>query len=154
MSGRFRHGQHVVRMAGLFALGIAAFVVARAIFVPDDFGRFGHYRAAALELNRQRPIAYAGHAACVDCHGDIVEKRVGQRHERVGCEACHGPAARHASGEENAPKPARPDGRKACLVCHAKDASRPVSHPQVIAAEHAGDESCLTCHNPHAPRVS
>lgn len=154
MSGRFRHARHVFRMAGLFVVGIATFLVLRALYVPDDFGVLGHYRASALTINSDKPLVYGGHAACADCHADIIEKRTGQRHERVACEGCHGPAARHASGEEGAPKPLRPDGKAGCLFCHAKDASRPVAHPQVIAAEHAGDESCLTCHNPHAPKVS
>jgi hypothetical protein len=154
MSGRFRHAQHVFRMAGLFVVGIVVFLVLRALYVPDDFGVLGHYRASALTMNSDKPLAYAGQAACADCHPDVIEKRAGQRHERVACEGCHGPSARHASGEEGAPMPARPDGRVGCLHCHAKDASRPLTHPQVIAAEHAGGESCLTCHNPHAPKVS
>ncbi len=154
MSGRFRHARHVFRMAGLFVAGIAAFLVIRALFVPDDFGVLGHYRASALTVNRDKPLAYAGQAACADCHPDIVEKRTGQRHERVACEACHGPSARHASGDDAVPRPTRPDGTAGCLPCHSKDVSRPSTHPQVVPAEHAGDESCVTCHNPHAPRVS
>lgn len=125
MSSRFSHAQHVFRMAALFILGIAAFLVARAYFVPHDFGVFGHYRASALDLNRDRPLKHAGQAACAECHTDIVEKRAGQRHQHVACEGCH-----------------------------AKDATRPATQPQVQAQEHAGDASCVSCHDPHAPRMS
>jgi hypothetical protein len=151
MSGSNRHYQHVVRMAGLFVLGISAFFVLRAWFVPDDFGVYGHYRASALELNRNKPLVHGGHAVCADCHPDVVEARAGGRHERIGCEACHGPAARHASGDDKAPLPVRPHPRDGCLKCHAKDASRPRAFPQVVAAQHAGEQVCVTCHNPHHP---
>ena len=100
MSGPNRHYQHVLRMAGLFVIGIGSFFVLRAIFVPADFGVYGHYRAAALELNRTKPLVYAGRDVCGDCHADIVEARAGGRHERIGCESCHGPAAAHASGDD------------------------------------------------------
>lgn len=154
MSSPGRHYQHVLRMAGLFLLGIAAFFVLRYIFVPKDFGVYGHYRAAALELNRSRPLEYAGRASCVDCHADIVQARAGSRHERIGCEACHGPSASHASGDDKAPKPVKPDGTKGCVQCHAKDASRPAAHPQVKVAEHANGAACTECHQPHNPKLS
>ena len=154
MNGRFRHAQHVFRMAGLFGAGIAVFLLLRWVFVPEDFGVLGHYRASALTLNRDKPLAYAGRAVCADCHADVVEARAGGRHEQVGCEACHAPAARHASGDDKAPRPVKPDGRIGCLACHDRDASRPATHPQVVASEHAGDAVCTSCHQPHNPRLS
>ena len=101
---------HVFRIALLFASGIGAFVVMRWWFVPTDFGVYGHYRAGALDDNRGRALAYAGQAACIECHGDVAEVRKAGRHANVRCEACHGPLARHASGESDG-KPARPDTR-------------------------------------------
>lgn len=154
MSGPVRHLQHVFRMAGLFVLGIGAFFVLRAVFVPDDFGVYGHYRGGAIEANSSKPLSYGGRAICADCHADVVEARTGGPHERVGCEACHGPAGRHAAGDEKAPKPVLPDTRAACLTCHAKNVARPAGFPQVVAAEHAGDAACTACHNHHNPKVS
>ncbi len=151
MSGFGRHSQHVVRMAGLFVLGISAFFVVRAVAVPKDFGAYGHYRASALESNAARPLVYAGRDACADCHPDVIETRTGGKHEQIGCEACHGAAARHAAQEDQAPLPVKPHPRTGCLRCHANDTSRPQWFPQVVAAEHAGDQICITCHNPHNP---
>ena len=46
---RFRDYEHIVRMAVVFAMGIALFLVWRAWMVPPDFGVYGHYRAGTLE---------------------------------------------------------------------------------------------------------
>lgn len=153
MGNRYRDYAHLVRMAVLFAVGITTFLVGRSFFVPSDFGVYGHYRAGALDDARARPIAFAGQAACVDCHGDIEEVRKPASHARVSCESCHGPLATHAAGE--APlAPPRPDGREACVSCHTKSRSKPPAFPQVDVADHAGDNKCIECHAPHAPTIS
>ena len=154
MGGRFTHYTHVFRMAGLFVIGITSFFILRAVFVPNDFGVYGHYRAGALADIRARVPKYAGVAACAACHPDIVEARNGSRHERIGCEACHGASARHAAGEDNAPKPVKPDTRTGCLMCHVKDASRPIWLPLIVPAEHAPEGACTACHNAHKPGLS
>jgi hypothetical protein len=153
MGNRYNDYRHLVRIAGVFAVGIVIFLVGRSLLVPSDFGRYGHYRAGALDDARARPIAFAGQAACVECHSDIGDVRRESRHARVSCEACHGPLATHAAGD--APlKPQRPVGRAECVGCHAKSASKPPAFPQVVAADHAGDNKCIECHNPHSPKPS
>lgn len=144
---------HLVRMAGLFAVGISIFLISRSFFIPPDFGVYGHYRASALDDARVRPIAFAGQAACVECHSDIGDLRKTARHARVSCESCHGPLATHAAGEEPL-KPARPDGLKTCVSCHEQSRSKPPTFPQIVVADHAGDNNCIECHNPHAPKIS
>jgi hypothetical protein len=153
MARRFGNYTHLVRMAALFALGILVFLGARSFFVPADFGVYGHYRAGALDDARERPVAFAGQTACVECHGDIGEVRTTGRHAKVSCESCHGPLAIHARGEEPL-KPARPDGLKTCVGCHLKSRSKPSAFPQIDVADHAGDNKCVECHNPHAPKIS
>jgi predicted CXXCH cytochrome family protein len=153
MSGRFRDYAHVFRMAAIFAVGIASFFAVRAWLVPKDFGVYGHYRAGALADNRSRPLAFAGRAACAECHDDIVAARKGGRHERVGCEACHGPLASHASGETDA-KPGRPDPRALCVSCHDARVGKPAGYPQVHPDEHAAEGPCTACHQPHNPAIS
>ena len=59
MSVLFPNSRHLVRMVGLFGLGMVAFVVLRAIFIPKGFGLLGHYRAGAIEDVRSRPAAFA-----------------------------------------------------------------------------------------------
>ena len=146
-----RDGGHLLRVLLLFAVGAVSFVVAQRLFVPKGFGTLGHYRVGALADNRSFPVVFAGRAACEECHTDVAEARKGGRHERIGCEACHGPLARHA--EDQSVKPVRPDGRDLCLGCHAELVGRPAKFPQVQAKEHAPDGACIDCHAAHKPDV-
>jgi predicted CXXCH cytochrome family protein len=153
MSGRFEDAGHVVRLAGLFLGGLVLFFLLRAWLVPDDFGVYGHYRARAIADNRRREPVFAGQAACLDCHEAQAAERQAGRHAQVRCEACHGPLAAHAEGRTDDP-PARPDGRTLCVTCHEAGTGRPAAFPQVVPADHAGDEVCTSCHRPHAPGLS
>lgn len=151
MSRGAKNYEHVLRMAGLFATGIAVFLVVRWILVPKDFGVYGFYRAGTIEEVRARPMAYAGHNTCAECHTDILEQRKGSRHEKVNCESCHGPLATHASGDVM--KPGKPDTKTVCVPCHTKMDGRPAFMPQVDFKDHAGDALCTDCHKPHSPKI-
>lgn len=146
----FGHKGHLVRVAGLFLAGVLAFLVLQAFLVPKGFGLYGHYRAGALVENRTREVAFAGRAACVECHSDVPDAMKGGRHAGVNCEACHGPLAAHAS-DPTEKKAVRPDSKVLCARCHAASVARPVKFPQVDVAEHAGGEACTTCHVAHKP---
>jgi len=149
---QFRDVEHLIRLVAIFVFGTLLFVVAKAQMTPKDFGRDGHYRPAAVDEIRARPVAYAGQKACVECHVDIAETRALARHKSVACESCHGPLARHADGTDEI-KPTRPDGKTLCARCHAAKTGKPKRYPTVDIKEHAGDENCLTCHKPHDPRI-
>lgn len=142
--------EHLVRVALLFAGGFAVFLVLRALLVPAGFGVYGHFRVAALEANRQRPLVYAGRSACADCHSEEADLLRSGKHARVGCEACHGALARHAE-DPATQKAVRPDPRSVCLVCHEANRAKPAGFPRVVVAEHAPQGSCVDCHRPHAP---
>ena len=144
--------EHLGRMAGLFAVGLLVFFGLQWFMVPSGFGRYGHYRSGALDDNRDRPLHYAGRAACEECHTDVVEARKGSRHERIGCEACHGPLATHAASPGEV-KPALPDPRAICLRCHLANVARPRGFPQVQIPEHSEAGPCSACHKPHAPEI-
>jgi hypothetical protein len=150
MGNRFRHAQHIVRVAGLFAFGLLAFLVLRAVLIPKDFGVLGFYRAGALPEIAARPIVYAGRTACLDCHGDIVPPK--SVHQPLGCEGCHGPLAAHAGGNFDV-KPKTLNPRTLCLTCHAKVTGKPATFPQIVPADHAGDGPCTACHTPHNPKI-
>jgi hypothetical protein len=152
MSPRFRDWEHLARVAGLFLAGLVVFLVLKAVFVPPGFGLYGHYRAGALDDNRARPLAHAGRAACAECHSDVVEVKTTGKHAGVSCEACHGPHARHAE-DPSAAAAHRPDAQL-CLVCHTANVAKPRSFPTIVVEEHAGTESCLTCHTPHKPEAA
>jgi hypothetical protein len=150
MGDLFGHKGHLVRVAALFAAGLGVFFVLRALFVPEGFGVYGHYRAGAIEENRARPVSYAGRAACVECHSDVPDAMKGGRHEGVHCEACHGPLAAHA-GDPAEKKAVRPDSKVLCARCHAASVARPAGFPQVEVRDHMGEEACTTCHVAHNP---
>ena len=152
MQRLFGHREHLVRVAGLFLAGLLAFVLVRPLLIPAGFGRYGHYRAGALDDARARPNAYAGRAACLDCHADAAEAARGGGHAAVRCEACHGPLAAHAA-DPAGHAAHKPDARPLCVRCHQVSVARPVAFPQKDAAEHAGDESCVTCHVAHHPAM-
>jgi hypothetical protein len=149
-----RHYAHVLRVAGLFAVGFVAFLVLRQVFVPADFNLegYGFFRAGALDDIRARPIHYAGHEACAACHDAVTTAETGSRHASLHCEACHGPLAAHA----NAPMDVKPPAlnpRALCLTCHTKMAGKYEGFPQVDPKEHAGDDACTSCHQPHHPEI-
>jgi hypothetical protein len=144
--------QHVYRVGGLFAFGFLMFVIVRWALVPADFGQYGFYRGGALADARAMPVRYAGETLCVDCHSQVEDERKGVRHEKIKCEACHGPLAAHANQEDNSKPPAL-NPRLLCLQCHTQLHGKPAKFPQILAADHGGDGPCIECHKPHRPNV-
>ncbi len=154
MNRFFRDSAHLIRPAVVLLAGLGVFLAVRAAVVPKSFGRYGHYRAAALDLVRSRPISYAGQDTCVLCHDDEAKARAAGKHAHVACEACHGPQAQHANASDPAAfKPKLPDVANLCRRCHEKDAAKPANFPQVVTAEHSGGALCNTCHQPHNPHL-
>lgn len=146
------HREHLVRVVGLFLAGVVCFVVLQALLIPEGFGRYGHYRAGALDDARARGLTYAGRAACIECHADAADAAKGGGHAAVHCEACHGPLAAHAE-DPTKQKAVKPDPKLLCVRCHQASVARPATFPQQDAAEHAGGESCTTCHVAHHPAM-
>jgi cytochrome c553 len=46
------------------------------------------------------------------------------------------------------------EARSICLNCHEKMPGRPKEQKQIVINSHAGVEMCVTCHNPHSPRIN
>lgn len=147
---RFSSYEHLLRLAVLFAVGIALFAGLRWLLVPADYGLIGPYRASALTQNRAQPVVYAGRLACMECHSDVADELKTNAHTSIGCESCHGAMAAHAV-DPGVPA-VRPDARMTCAICHVPDKAKPAGFKTVDFAEHAGTESCSSCHQPHAPR--
>ena len=152
MSRLFRDSGHLIRPALVLLAGIAIFLVIRAAVVPKGFGKYGHYRAGALDTIRAKPFAFAGQATCVLCHDSEASTRASGKHSRVACEACHGPLAEHADHPAGI-VPKLPDTGQLCRQCHEKDAAKPKSFPQVATAEHSSGMPCNSCHQPHNPHL-
>jgi len=150
MPPSFRSYEHLLRLAALFAVAGALFLVLRWLLVPADYGVLGPYRLGAIAQNQARPISYAGQVACVACHTDVADARKGNAHELVSCESCHGPHAPHAADPAIAAR--RADPRAICAVCHVPNAGKPVGFKTVVFADHADEGPCTACHPAHAPR--
>ena len=152
MSRFLRDCGHLVRPALVLLVGLGLFLVVRSVVIPKAFGQYGHYRPAALDINRQKPLVFAGQDLCVACHDDQAKARAAGKHAHVACEACHGPQGAHAA-DPVALKPALPDIATLCARCHEKDAAKPKTFPQVVTAEHSGGVVCNTCHQTHNPHL-
>lgn len=148
----FKDTGHLLRFAGLFVVAFLVFLVVRGFVVPKSFGEYGHYRGAAISETAARPIAFAGHQACNDCHADIQDAKSKGKHAGVNCEACHGALAKHAADPTNV-NPPKLDTAVLCARCHAASAAKPKNFPQVEIAAHSNGVTCETCHNPHSPAI-
>jgi hypothetical protein len=147
---KLKDAEHLLRLAAVFVAGIAIFLLLRAALVPKSFGQYGHYRGDALKEVAAKPFHFAGHQACGDCHGDIVETKSSGKHAHVNCEACHGPQAEHATNPADV-VPKLPDTMVLCARCHQANLAKPAGFPQVDTKDHSSGQPCKTCHQPHSP---
>ena len=145
--------EHLVALVGLFLAGLLVFLIARALFVPRDFGVLGHFRFGALADNQARPLVYAGHAACEMCHVEQAAAHQAGKHRGVSCEACHGPLAAHAE-DPGAAAGVRPNGREVCLTCHRANTAKPKAFPQIEVKDHSPSGACTECHVAHRPETA
>ena len=110
MSARFRDQVHLIRMALVFAGGLAIFLLARVVLVPADFGLLGeaigavrppwyiawygrpwmHRRANreldALEAHTQQPGKQMGEGGLAHA-GQVLDKEVPARQQAGQCQA-------------------------------------------------------------------
>lgn len=142
--------RHIARLLALMALTGAVVLVARAYFTQESFYRFGHYRANSVpEIAAQDPVIQTP-SYCEPCHAERVALWSANSHKTVICEVCHGPAQGHpANGKLPIPR----DTPKLCTLCHEAMPGRPRTQPQIQVSIHAGDQQCIACHNPHAPKI-
>lgn len=139
------------RLSILIIILVALFIIVRSMLVPEDFGKYGHFRASAVEEIASQEVKYAGHEVCVECHYDVGELKDQGYHKNVACEVCHGPGAAHTQ-EPGSVELRAPRGRGYCPLCHEYVPSRPTGFPQIVSASHNPMKPCINCHNPHDPR--
>lgn len=147
----FEDSGHLIRPALVLLAALGVFLLIRAAVVPAAFGQYGHYRPAALGLNRQHALAYAGQQECVMCHEEEATARQAGAHTHVACEACHGPLAAHAA-DPSSLTPKLPVAADLCHRCHEKDSAKPDWFPQIVTTLHYGP-NCTDCHQPHNPKL-
>lgn len=134
----------------MFAFAVFA-GVAVYVITPDSFYVYGHYRADSVgEIAAQMP-KFQGPAYCQECHEERHAEWNAGVHTVVKCEVCHGAVGEHPIEGDLPVVPA--DSVKLCTLCHEAMPTRPASQPQIVVSEHAGSEQCVTCHNPHSPKI-
>lgn len=144
--------KHIVRLIILLVAGVAIGLIARWYFTDPSYYRYGYYRADSVpELAGQEP-AFQTPRYCQSCHTERHAQWSANSHKTVTCETCHGAAQGHPQKQAKLPIPA--DARKLCSLCHERMAERPRTQPQVEVAQHAGNQQCVVCHNPHAPKLA
>ena len=153
---------HVVRIVLTLVGVMIAGTVARQVLLPDEFGKYGHYRpgAEADEANRQARIMTS--ESCFDCHPLIKKIHVDGVHKTVLCEVCHGAYADHVKDDvvfAAMPVVRGEDIKPLCVKCHNKiiQAMPPESIKLVAFPEHLEEKKvrthhiCNQCHHVHAP---
>jgi cytochrome c553 len=145
---------------------------AKRFFTVDSFYEYGHYRGNSVaEIASDKP-KYKGTAYCESCHAPQFAEWSKGVHNSVDagkivkCEVCHGAAGGRDDRGMFVNSPTGPDHpknlklavptdvRKLCTLCHEKMPGRPAQQPQIVVAEHAGDQQCTACHNPHSPLLN
>ena len=144
--------KHIARMVLLIVAFGAVALFAKWYFTVGSFYRFGHYRADSVaEIAAQVP-AFQTPKECQTCHAPRHVEWAGGDHKTVICEVCHGAAPGHPQKlQVSIPT----DTLRLCTQCHEKMAGRPLTSVRQIdsGAHHAEATQCISCHNPHAPKL-
>ena len=140
----------IVRLVLLTIVIVCLYFTARHFFVPQSFGKYGHYRGAAIEEIRAREPLWAGRKECETCHSEVVEKLAKADHQGISCETCHSPARGHVEDPDVAKLPKM--NAAMCARCHEASPSRPKWLHQITVADHYPG-SCTECHTPHQPKL-
>ena len=157
-----KYNTHVIRIVVILIVAGIAGIGVRAMMIPDSFGRYGHYRADAIQDEMNREIRNGTNVSCRPCHPYIKEMHFSGVHRTVSCEFCHGPVADHIQDNKVIAKLPKKQGgeiRALCLRCHnqiirarPKEAIKMVAMPDHLKEKHVQlDHNCNQCHNVHAP---
>ncbi|HVP68380.1 MAG TPA: cytochrome C [Anaeromyxobacteraceae bacterium] len=151
------HARHVMRVAFVLIVVLAAVFLTRGLLVPRSYGLYGPYRYDNVkEQMNVRPPAFAGAAACGECHAEEFAKRSKGAHKTVNCEVCHAPLAFHVKADGSVVAPPIDRSFSLCARCHRKILGRPSKFPQVVLEQHVSGpvegKVCLGCHDPHSPK--
>ncbi len=155
---------HVLRPL-IVVLGIVALIlVARILYVPDDFGigkrgyMYGWHRRGNEGDWKNFRVKYQGTDYCKDCHENNYSSIRKTPHRIVPCEDCHGPAGRPDGvvhyDPDKLPKFPIDRSRALCLRCHYPLPYQQSKRSKIRGIEpdkHNPDIECSACHNPHSP---
>ena len=156
------HNTHVKRIVLVLVAAAVLGFIAKKIFTPDGFGKYGHYRAGAVQDEMGRELRHMTNESCLSCHPFIKQMHLNGVHRTVSCEFCHGPLADHVrDGAKVAVLPVKKgeEIKTLCLRCHnkiirtrPKEYIKMVAMPQHLEEKHVRvDHNCDQCHNVHSP---
>ncbi|PHS54640.1 MAG: hypothetical protein COB01_00390 [Lutibacter sp.] len=141
----------IFRLFFSFLVFVGVFILIQNYLTPSSFGKYGHYRADAIEEAKVITPYFKGEEKCASCHQDIYDLKYSDLHSEVRCESCHPPKITAATECEILP-PIIEGSIEFCGQCHAINAGRlKKGVPQLDIEEHEGSQNCIECHNSHAP---
>lgn len=166
-----RRGRALASLIAVAALILLAWPLARTAesAAPARASATGAPAAAAVAApeTAAKPASggFVGSGDCKECHGPqhaavmdgphraLFLTKKSRTPDRVGCEACHGPASAHVEGDQdkvyppNTFKLMKPAAINAvCLSCHKTNEAL----AEVRSGPHAGAGlSCVSCHSAH-----
>ncbi|MFH1019786.1 MAG: cytochrome C, partial [Pseudomonadota bacterium] len=97
---------HVLRPLWVAILLVIVLLVARKLYVPDDFGvngrnfTYGYHRKGSIDDWKAFKVKYRGRDYCKECHEDRFKENGASKHRIIQCENCHGPAVDHQYNPE------------------------------------------------------
>lgn len=156
------YNSHIKRIVlGIVVMGALGFV-AKAAFIPKSFGKYGPYRADAIDEEASLEPRHMTNASCLSCHPYEANIHLTGRHKTISCEFCHGPYADHVKNGKVYGKLPVKTGEKIrvlCLRCHNRAIqARPGEVIKtVVMPEHLESQKvkvthiCNQCHHVHAP---
>lgn len=141
----------IFRLFLSFVVFVSVFILVQRFLTPDSFGKYGHYRANAIDDAKVITSYYKGEEKCASCHQDIYDLKDSDLHSEINCESCHMPKI-SASTECEVLPPIVKGSIEFCGQCHAMNVGRlKRGVPQLDIEEHKGNQNCIECHNSHAP---
>jgi hypothetical protein len=143
--------EQAVRIVSLFVVLAAVLLVVWQFILPPEMKEPALQQMSATVREANKEIKYAGAEICGQCHEKEHDIKITGYHRDLSCEACHGPAQKHADNPTDV-KPTSPKKRDYCSYCHNYNSSRPTGFPQINPDTHNPRKPCITCHNPHNPK--
>jgi hypothetical protein len=160
-------------------LGIGGLLILKDFFVPESWDAQAWYRKNVLSELQKQPLRFGGNESCHQsaCHqantSDPKAKDLGALHQTkfdqiqqsvhktLSCEACHDALANHVEKGQKIHDAYFKIERNSvlCLTCHrqlsgrdGKIAQFSEEFPMHKMMQVTEAKSCISCHNPHAPK--
>lgn len=151
----------VVTAVGILVFAGAGLVV-KQFLIPDSFGRYGHFRADAIDEAAALPVRHGTNQSCFKCHPYEAGIHKAGLHRTISCEFCHGTYGDHVAGNRKIgtlPVKKDQDITYLCLRCHnteikarAEAVIKTVAMPAHLADQKVKvTHTCNQCHHVHAP---